>query len=242
MPAFSVARTSDPWRAGYAWRSYADGVRRAGKSLRIDGDGPLHVFAPGFAPALFADHRPDESGALVVRLHAGAVVRGRVVDERGFGVSGATVEAVASESPRDPFVSARAGRVRPHGPWAESDDGGHFELRFVPSGRWRLRAGARGYAPSEGPVLRTSGGAIHTTPSIALGASATLVVCGGDGGLLAEDPKTNATTFIPGSEELRLDLAPGEVVRLRRRSYGCVDPPTCTATAPTKGAVAVDLP
>jgi protocatechuate 3,4-dioxygenase beta subunit len=79
-----------------------------------------------------------------VRLSAGGVVRGHVVDATGAGIAGASVSARGAS--RDMF---RPG----FGPQAMSDAGGAFELRGVPLGTIEVTATHPNYAAGRTPGL-----------------------------------------------------------------------------------------
>ncbi|MCG8456756.1 MAG: carboxypeptidase-like regulatory domain-containing protein, partial [Holophagales bacterium] len=97
---------------------------------------------PGFVPATTIARPSAERIELV--LEAGAVARGRLVDERGEPVAGVSVKLVH-------MASDREGRLRidergHSAPPTVSGSDGSFMLREVPPGRHVARFDASGYA------------------------------------------------------------------------------------------------
>jgi protocatechuate 3,4-dioxygenase beta subunit len=118
----------------------------------------VEVSAPGFTPAI-DDHvvvRPlDGTDEVVMALHRGARVTGRVVDAAtGLPVEGALVRWFA----RAEWVELETSHQPAGVPQARTDADGRFELDGVPTGDARLGIAADGYAPhADGPFSIADG-------------------------------------------------------------------------------------
>jgi hypothetical protein len=99
----------------------------------------VSAHAAGFAPARSGDVSVPASG-LVLRLAAGAVLTGRVMDERGAPIPAFVVNVLALRGPLEqlPFAQARF-----------IDAQGRYEFRGLTAGRYSVHVAAAGFAPAE---------------------------------------------------------------------------------------------
>lgn len=110
------------------------------------GRATLRVHAPGFAP-VDRRIRAREGETLDVGsipLHRGVTVRGRVVDDDGQPVAGATVRRKLNGIGDNPLFAPFL-----QGPGERTDEDGTFELTCLATGRFALIATADGYARGE---------------------------------------------------------------------------------------------
>jgi hypothetical protein len=106
----------------------------------------LVVSAQGFTPAGLRGVRAPVAQPVVVRLDPAALVRGRVVDEDGAGISGARIFLEwRSSLPEKPSVQTGEHASRT----AVSDREGRFELRSVPEGSGEVTVEADGFVASD---------------------------------------------------------------------------------------------
>lgn len=129
----------------------------AGDGSFVLGDQPsgaplnLVISAQGFTPAGLRGVRAPVAQPVVVRLDPAALVRGRVVDEDGAGISGARIFLEwRSSLPEKPSVQTGEHAART----AVSDREGRFELRGVPEGSGEVTVEADGFVASDSfPVV-----------------------------------------------------------------------------------------
>ncbi len=123
------------------------GGRAAGEPLT------LLFTAAGYVAARLDGVRPPSDTPLRVVLEPGGTVRGRVLDETGAAVSGASVEIAggARAQPGD-SLSARPGVGRT----ASTDSEGAFAVAELPAGPATVRVVADGFPPTEPRPIEVS--------------------------------------------------------------------------------------
>lgn len=186
-------------------RTGADGRVRIGPLL--EPRGMIQARATGYVGATrsFPDLEPDDPGAapmdLLLELERAATITGRVVDERGFPVALASVEAVGTGRDNVPYsVTYNSGAVTDaHFTWAE-DWGAHLGRALVPAGELGVMLGPVPPIPL-GDVPTTSGMQNLTTDE--RGYFTISDVPPGHGVVLARHPD-----YLDGKSE-SLELEPG---------------------------------
>ncbi|HXU69222.1 MAG TPA: carboxypeptidase-like regulatory domain-containing protein [Polyangia bacterium] len=139
------------------------GVRGVAR-LRGVGAGPHQVVvtAPGYAPSfptLVSNGRPGTVQSLVVTMHPGGAVSGRVVDAEGHPVAGATVTG-ESAARGEPLVDARAAPV--------TDAEGRWRIAAVAAGTVRFAARDGHHAPGSSALLSVDGKAARDDVEIVM--------------------------------------------------------------------------
>ena len=203
----ALAQTTTDGRGGFEFASLDPGPLTM--TVRAAGYEPLHR-------EVVAAERATEA-PLVLRMLAGQVVAGRVVDARGAGLSGARVAAVSSESPLA-FLYGRS--------FTQTDADGAFRVDASAStDEVMLLASAPGYAVT---MVKTPPGS--TGVEIVLDRSATLVVRilqapGGEpiegaslllgvsasGALQGDDPQTIVSGVTDATGRVACDVPPGRI-------------------------------
>jgi protocatechuate 3,4-dioxygenase beta subunit len=162
-------------------------------TFRMEGVGPgpgtLVVRAPGFR----VEQRPlvltagdEEAAPIVVRLHAGGVVAGRVLAEDGRGIDGVRVALMVSDSP-EAFSFGRS--------FVETSDGGLFRFDTVgASGEVLVIAAAAGY-PSA--MRQTTVGTENLEIVLRHGATLVVHVVRGE----REEPLEDASVLLAAGRE-----------------------------------------
>ena len=132
------------------------------------GDTSFLVRAPGFSPSIqnVPDVREGETTSdVVVRLEPGGAVSGRVLDQTGIPVAGASIyEGAAPARSYDRYGNARS----------KSDSDGAFTIEGLPVGNVTLAAAAPGFVASSIDVQTSAGQT--TNADIVLGGGATVRV------------------------------------------------------------------
>lgn len=130
--------------------------------LAVHGSSRLIAVAEGYLPSSVPVERPVEDGdSAVVRLHRGASISGKVVDDRGVPVEGARVWSHAEENrvawpTHESFFSADTS-----GGVSTSNERGEYEIRGLhEDAMYEVHAMKAGYAESErhakGALLRAN--------------------------------------------------------------------------------------
>lgn len=154
---------SFPSPEGFSSRGPAEGMRRTltdakGRfELALGGSGSRHIsvgadyFAPFRKEILVDGSSSVHVGDL--KLDAGALLAGRVVDSSGAGIPGAAVESLGPKSGPQVFYfgNGRAATLA-----ARTDADGYFSIKRQAVGPWRLRASSPDHPAAEesGQTLR----------------------------------------------------------------------------------------
>jgi protocatechuate 3,4-dioxygenase beta subunit len=113
---------------------------------------PVHLIvrSPGFLTQGVRAARPPTEKALVIRMEAANVLRGRVVDENDAPIPGARLDLRW----QDHLPEERERRIgEPVFRGARTDADGRFEIREIPTGSAYLGVTASGFVPIEGREL-----------------------------------------------------------------------------------------
>ncbi|MFL6246354.1 MAG: carboxypeptidase regulatory-like domain-containing protein [Thermoanaerobaculia bacterium] len=192
----------------------------------------LEIRAPSFAPLTLAQRTvtPNEAWDLgTLRLDAGSIITGRVLDEDGGPLSGARVRAL-----RPHARGAEVAAVMEDWVVTASREDGSFTLRGLASGAHLLSFGAAGYAPRmmtaedgiEVKLDRARGLVVHCAPVARCGSEARLLYAGAaypwaSASAAMQDGTARIATAAPGSALLRL-VERGSVVHERTVQIGAL--------------------
>lgn len=130
---------------------------------------PLHVEAPGFAPAaqmLSWSGDPAQPKQVSIVLERGAGISGKVVDPDGKPVADARVVATSASEPF-PVVDPRRDGVL-------TGADGVFAIPAVASGTWRLTASHEGHGPATSAPITVDGVRARTNVELKLEAGGTV--------------------------------------------------------------------
>ncbi len=184
--AFTIGFTTTPddtYIAPHTKRSFSAPRFTDGKFEYIDvrpGKYWLLAEAPGYAGGKSEEITMNQSERrenVEIRLHRGATIRGRVVDNQGQGVADAIVTAEGAQpegQPDNPFLSLIKANMRREMKEGRTDSKGNYTIPNLLEGRYALSVRHPTFGPlTSSPVVVSKGGEV-SAPDLQLSRGCTI--------------------------------------------------------------------